>query len=397
MHGLPINKIKLKELIRQSKHYNIAPIFLPRLVPVPGESAKHPVSQLMAELVEEATGYLEVATKKEIEALIDSFPACYAMIIGRSPDCDMKQQLRRTATYYLVVEVQRHYFLFKGVIEGCAENEVLRIFPELEKKLDKDGLLIVDEDFNLHDGGIEYRDYMLHYHQLLRRGYTANPNFDFLMIFIEYHSRTRDMNTFRIAIDWTRIMPKEWYSRIFEMDTWHGPQFSEATLDDPNAVGLTVVKRNQDSLFGLTNKLDRTEFYWSFSDGIKSFETEEVSTPDYSFEHYRFNKYVHAERDIRGRFFRHIDGAVKVYLENCYHVRFDTYLPKEPRSYKKPKLWRIDGEIDLDAWKDLIIYFFKGNEMVLEYLNPKEFENIFELRVRDFKKWKQQQEGQQNG
>lgn len=396
MQELPIDKRKLIELTRQSKHFNIAPIFLPEYVPEPGESIEHPISLTLADLVEEAVGYLEIATNEEIDALIDSFPAGFAMIMGRKPEWDTKLQCRRVATYYLVAEVTRRYFSFREVVENGTENEVLRICPELEKKLDKDGLLVVDDDLTLHDGGIEYGDYMLHYHQLLRREYTANPNFDFLMVFVDYHRRMRNKNIFRIAIDWMRIMPKKWYSQLFERDTWYGPHFSEIALDESNVVGLTIVKRNQNSLFGLSNKLDRTEFYWSFSDGIKTFETEEVSLPDYAFEHYRFNRYVHAERDIQGKFFRHLDGAVKVYLENRYDERFTTHLPKEPHCYKKPKLWRIDGVIDLDAWKDLISFFFKGNEMVIEYLNPQEFKDRFDLRVRDFKEWKELQEGRRS-
>jgi len=82
---------------------------------------------------------------------------------------------------------------------------------------------------------------------------------------------------------------------------------------------------------------------------------------------------------------------VNVYLGNVYHDRVDTRLPKEGKCFRKIKLWRIDGDIDLESWINLICFFFKSNEMLIEYFNPRAFEEMFELRVRDFKEWKRQQ------
>jgi len=269
----------------------------------------------------------------------------------------------------------------------------LKTFPELANKLDKNGLLAVDGDFILHHGGIEYKDYILHYHQLLRRGYTSNPNFDFLGRLINYYNKTKSINTLRIAIDHRRLMPKTFYTQIFELDTWYGPPFNIDKLDDPTAVGFAIVKRNKNSLFELTNKLDRTEFFWSYNKkSVKTFEAEEISDLDYSFEHYIFNKYVHSERNIKEHKTFHLDGSVKVYFQNDYENRFDSNLPKEFKCHKKIKLWRLDGEIDIKDWIDLISVFYKGNEMIIEYFNPEEFEKMFELHVRDFKKWKTQQD-----
>jgi len=100
---------------------------------------------------------------------------------------------------------------------------VLKVYPELRDRFDKDGLLSIDDDLVLHDGAIEYRDHVLHYHQLLRRGYTANPNFDFLGRLSRYHRQTKPANSFRVAIDHRRIMPKEYYERIIELDTRRSP------------------------------------------------------------------------------------------------------------------------------------------------------------------------------
>lgn len=395
MHELPINKKKVAELTRKARHYNIAPIFLPRYMP---ELKRHPISKPLAERVKEAYEYLSILSPMEVEALVDSLPSGIKMLIDSRPEYKDKERLKRVAIYYVVTEVQRIYFSLKGVInEDLNASAVLKIYPELRDKFDEDGLLCVDDDFTLHDGGIEYREHMLHYHQLLRRGYTSNPNFDFTGRFLIYYQQTKSCNRFHIAIDHRRIMPKELYSQIIELDTWFGPSFNREKLDDPNAVGLTVIKRNKDSLFELTNSLDRTEFFWSHRNDIKTFEIEEVSDIGFSFERYYINKYVHSDRNIEHKVTRHIDGAAKVYLKDNYPNRISTHMPTEFKCHKKIKLWRIDGGIDLDSWIQLTSLFYKGNEMIIEYFNPEEFVQVFDLRVRDFKAWERQQANQKQG
>lgn len=33
------------------------------------------------------------------------------------------------------------------------------------------------------------------------------------------------------------------------------------------------------------------------------------------------------------------------------------------------KVFWIDGEIEINIWIDLIVFFFKGNEMIIEYFD----------------------------
>ena len=75
---------------------------------------------------------------------------------------------------------------------------------------------------------------------------------------------------------------------------------------------------------------------------------------------------------------RHFDGAVKVYAKDRYDLdRFSRTMPYEERCQYKVKLFRIDGEVDPERWLDLIGYFFSGNEMVLEYFDPEEYDRVF--------------------
>lgn len=391
MHKLPINQKKLDALIKEMRNYNEFPIFLPRYL---HSSSKHPISIHLESLVNEIFDLLKICTEEEISELVKSMPQGMTMITGPMPEWGDDEEKRRLAICYVATEAQRYYFNIKSIAKNNIEkSEVLRKFPELAANLDDDGLLIIDNNnFILHTGGIEYKDYILHYHQFLRRGYTSNPNFDFFGCLIKYYEQSGNINKFRIAIDHRRLMSKKSYSQIFECDTWYGAPFDPERIDDPQYIGLTIIKRNKDSLFELTNKLDRTEFYWSYNKGTKSIEIEEISDLEYKFENYNLNKYLHSERDISKKIFSHVDGAVKIYLENNYSYRFNSKMPSEYKAFNKIKLWRIDGSIDLENWIDLVAFFYKGNEMIIEYFNPEEFEKIFELRIRNFKEWEKQQD-----
>ncbi|MGA1871916.1 MAG: hypothetical protein ACMUJM_25640, partial [bacterium] len=381
-----------RTIIKQAKHFNIFPIDLSIYLKI---NEQHPIYPLLNELTQDTAEYLSALTKEELNHLVESLPSGARMMIDYDSSFQSKQQLERIAIHYISTLIHQDYFSFKRVVKNdLSKSVVLKTYPELQNQFDKDGLLFINDDFILIDWGIIYKDHILHYHQFLRRGYTSNPNFDFLNQFIKVHHETKSNNSFRIAIDHQRIMPKEFFLRIYEFDTWYGPPFNSEKLDDPNYIGLTLVKRNPDSLFGLTNSLDRTEFYWSYKDGIKTFEVEEISNSEFKFENFNFNRYVHSERDIEKHVFRHLDGAVKVYVDRSYNERHISNIPQEYKSHKKVKLWRIDGDLKLQHWLDLICFFFKSNEMLIEYFNPEEFKKIFELRVRNFKKWKALQQSE---
>ncbi|HWW62947.1 MAG TPA: hypothetical protein VN181_16350, partial [Thermoanaerobaculia bacterium] len=383
---------KVRSLINKCRHFNVPPIFFSRYYP-PREP--HPVSDMLGTLVEECVEYLSIMTDGEVDRLVDDLPMGLKMFLERRPvEGSTRKWLERIALYYLAAVCWEEYFSIKQVLTDKLEDSVvLRTYPELSERLDADGLLHIDDSLEFFDGGIEYKGHILHYHQFLRRGFSSNPNFDFLGRFIRYYHVSKGANGFRIAIDHRRIMPKEYYEHVGEFDTWFGPPFDRGRLDDPNAVGLTVVKRVRPSLFDMVNKLDRTEVFWSYRDGVKTFEVEELSSEGASFDSYYLNRYVHSERDINLHRLRHFDGAVKVYLKDSYQQRLATQPPNELKSYRKVKLFRVDGDIDVDEWIELICLFYKHNEMLLEYFNPEHFEQVFGERLRHHRQVMTEREG----
>ncbi|HKG58375.1 MAG TPA: hypothetical protein VKB05_01255 [Pyrinomonadaceae bacterium] len=377
MTNLPFDEKKATELIRQCRHLNVFPGFLNKYYP--GEPS-NPVSKLLQELLDEAVDLLGIMSEAEIRSLVESLPTGIRAFVDLRVKDDLDDlKLRRIAFQCLVAFVQKGYFPFKTPVDAdLNRSEVLKVYPELRELLDDDGLLRLDDRFTLHDAGIEYKDHVLHYHQFLRRGFTSNPNFNFLNLFIDYYVRTASTNTFRVAIDQSRLMPKEFLQHLFEFDTWYGPRFDRSKLDDLNEVGLTVLKRTPTLVAKIFfDNVERTEFFWSYRDGIKTFEVEGVSEESALFDAYYLNKYVHSERDVRASVLRHCDGAVKVYLKDEYNQRLNTYMPREPRSFKRIKVFRIDGNIDVDKWIELLSQFFKGNEMIIEYFDPELFQQKF--------------------
>ncbi len=120
--------------------------------------------------------------------------------------------------------------------------------------------------------------------------------------------------------------------------------------------------------------LDRLQVMWSFRDGIKSVQFEElvpIAAKEFGGYPYVGNRYIHAQWHIEDQCFRHLDGAVKIYDKQRYSARFDHDL-----RYRQPdieadsylKLFRLDGNLRLDFWAQLITRYFRNNELVIEYL-----------------------------
>jgi hypothetical protein len=324
---------------------------------------------------------------EEVGGVLRTLHPVYKDWVGEPPaGGDDLEYLKRLATYYVAMLLLRRNESVKEVIDAeLSTSEVLRVYPELEERLDDDGLLVVDEDLSLMDAGIDYKNHILHYHQFFRNGYHGSPSSDFLWRFRQYHSESNARNKFRIAIDHRRLMPKEAYAEMIQLSQWFGPEFGQDKLDDPEVVGLAVVKRDEPDLFRLLgsadSSLDRTEFFWKRKDRVKTLEIEEISTGGHLFDSYHLNKYVHSERDMRDQRLRHFDGALKCYTKDRYAKRLSLYMPHEERCLRKIKLFRIDGNVDPERWLDMIGHFYWGNEMVLEYFDSEKYHRIYDEKI----------------
>lgn len=371
---IPVSRQKLDKLVTKMRHYDIHPIYLPDIDSLYGES--HPLNAQLKDLVSELQEYLLIANDDELRSTYDALDFYWreqvqlASLLGRET-----QTIRLVATYLIVSLTRQSYYDVKRYIKADyrEQSEVLKTYPELAENEDEEGLIPFGTPGFVPagvGGGIYYKDHFLFYHQFLRRFFTSSPNYPFLNALVEYHKNYRDQRV-AVAIDHLRLMPKDLFRQTFEKARSFGPPFALKALDDPYAVGLTVYTADP-RLISLEH-IERTEFYWSFSDGLKTFEVEEVYSlkhlPDTSKE-LILARYVHAIRDIQAHAFIHLDGAVKIYRRNEYAERYSTTMPARSRALEKIKVFRIDGIISDNEWSRLVGLYYQENPMVAEYLNP---------------------------
>jgi hypothetical protein len=343
------------------------------------------VFAVLSKIVEDCLEQLREMSVSEVKQIVESIPAGLRMMVEPVTEPLTEEYLNRVAEYAIAVELEKGYSPVSDVVHSHPEQSyVLEELPELRDLIDNDGLIKLNANFVLFDGGIRYRDFVLHYHQFLRRGFSCNPNFDFLSALAKYRNGTGRSNNFRIAIDHRRLMRFEDYRQTIERDRWYGPAFDREKLDDPGRIGLTVVGRiNPNALDSYP--IEKTEFLMKLNEGeaIKTLEIEELSSSSNPYDGWHINRYLHAERDMPNKVFCHFDGAAKVYAPNKYKNRISQTMPNQPRCDYYIKLFRIDGEIILEDWLSLVGMFYKGNEMVIEYFDPKLFdEKIRPLRIR---------------
>lgn len=376
MTSLNFDDRQIRSLNRQCLHHNIFPTDI-------GFGLVHqprPVATVLEPIVHSCISQLREMTFGETQRVIQSLPPTFRMFLADITEPLHDATLERIATYCIAAKLGEASSRISDIFRKTLDtSEVLAECPELRSRIDCDGLLTMDDDFLMLDGGIRYGDYLLHYHQFLRRGFLSNPNFDFLGLLSRYKASTEGVNRFRIAIDHRRIMKYADYREFVEMDTWYGPRFDRDKVDDPNCLGLTVVGRVYPNPLD-SYPLERTEFFWRIDKGkkIKTIEIEEISSE--SKDGWFINRYLHAERDVIEKVFRHLDGAAKVYETVDHVIRVTQQMPRNTKAGKYQKLFRIDGAIYLEDWLNLVSMFYKGNEMVVEYFDPDLFNS--EIRPR---------------
>jgi len=377
---IPIPTPKIAKLVVKMQHYDIHPTFLPDIDYLHGED--HPLYSFVEDVVSELCEYLLAATDDELQSTYDALDSFWreqidlTLLYRRDP-----QTIRNVAMYLVVTLTHQSYYDVKRYIKAGyrEDSEVLKLYPELAEYEDIEGLIPLGTPGFVPagvGGGIYYKDHLLYYHQFLRRYFTASPNMPFLNALFEYHKAHRNQRV-AVAIDHLRLMPKELFRQLIERSRSFGPPLAIESVDDPNAVGLTVYTP-EPHLIPL-HGIERTEFYWSYSDGLKTFEVEAVYSLDYlpdTSEELILTRYVHSIRDTQAHAFIHLDGAVKIYRRNQYAQRHATMMPNEFKAWKKIKVFRIDADVERgqaisdNEWSRLIGLFFQENTLVAEYLNP---------------------------
>jgi len=240
--------------------------------------------------------------------------------------------------------------------------------PKLASAVDEEGLVSVSGEIGVDRFGFTEGGWRVPFHRCL-----GNPQFDFICAFMEV-ARQSDKCVCRIAPDYRKAVRESDSVPVGVKDHWRGRPFKRADLDDARAIGTTVycappVAGNNDvSVQCAFAGVQRLEVAWSYKDGLKTMQMEEVLSREE-----RFPRFAHAIRDVTACRFKHFDGAVMIYSAPDVVVRREvsTTLPKTPKAAHKPKLFRIDGPLSADTVTGLMSLFFRANPLVGEYFEGK--------------------------
>ena len=246
-----------------------------------------------------------------------------------------------------------------------ADDRALVSAPELLEHIDHDGLLSV-QSFDAHPHGVLYNDLALHYHQFLWRGFVNTIHYGLIAMILQL-AKSGNVEA-RLAIDGRRLRFRNEYERRMELDYWFGPPLDHVSLDDIRCIGETVHGSSNPSTSSLTPEYIASSFRWKHDGGcLKSVEIEELVSISDDASELVLARYSHAIRDVAGRTFTHLDGAVKGYLTSDYPQTIEEF-KKRGKSPHYRKVFRLDGHIAVGAWSNIVAQWFRGNELILEQL-----------------------------
>lgn len=316
-----------------------------------------------------------IPENEEDEKAVQSF--CYDFlyrerVLKNKKDYDyLKEKLKEHIKGDLVEYYTNGAFIFnKGIVN--------RVFPALSKHL-RDGLI----DINLLDpiipGIYKIDEFVIYAHKYFRRGYSYLNTLN--APFLERIERLKGtQNKVQIAIDLDCIGLASVQVKEYEYSYWGGPKFD----DKIENIELGVTCFNNDNYNELMSEVRRTEMGWYIQDEIKTFECEEIiDIPNIKDEQHLYYgcRYVHSMVDKETYSPIHLDGAIRAYDDERMIERLDVRMNKAKRNTNYTKLWRIDGEIEISKWKELISHYYRDNTLIGEYFGGID-ENI---KIREIK------------
>jgi hypothetical protein len=258
-----------------------------------------------------------------------------------------------------------------------ATNALEELEPDL--LFDNDGLLVGPvERLTFTKEGILTPTHYLLYDPALPGAWKSGGFVDDLLRFV----KTACLTNVGVAVARDVVLLRNYYAEYFTKAYIRGPRGLDASiLQDPNfpedpAGTVTEHHRVSHDPLATLFPVCRLEVMWSYRDGIKTVQIEELVSVDNNratnAREIR-NRYLHARWDPPSGCFIHTDGAIKYYARGKYHERLATDLKKFPgRADLYQKVFRIDGSVSISDWCRLVAKFFEENELMVEYLGGPE-------------------------
>lgn len=225
-------------------------------------------------------------------------------------------------------------------------------------------------------------DHLIVPHELFRRGFAFpnRVNRDLVSLLYQIADENPGLDV-RIRWDENRCAIKQTVQETEERDYWWGPPFT----GDPfsQAKGVAV---HGPTKYDFSNGLIRSDFWW-YGDEELVFEAEELIDPSaygLAANPDRHGvRFVHSVFSLEKQCPVHLDGAIRFYTKELWQKRISkgVHIRNFGKKARREKLWRVDGEIDMQIWYDLIHNFFRGNFSIAEYFgvpDPNTFRSSIE-------------------
>lgn len=261
--------------------------------------------------------------------------------------------------------------------------------------IDKEELVqidILDKEFktkHFAPGYYHSEKYMVMAHPYFRREYYEKNNFSPQFIKCFWSFNKNNIQKY-ISIDNNRVRINVDNSIYVEKDFWFGAKFKKSITDIEDGIiklrpPLHLERFHSNILFGNTYSLD---IKWSSKNGVKVFQLEEFKTEEDRIiknkNEYFPVKYLHAEFDCNVGSFRHFDGAIHFYTQEEYYLRRDNDFNHNEKSGLQlktlsQKLFKINGEVSVNEWAELVSGYLAGNPLVFEYFEGKLPKKIAEV------------------
>lgn len=280
----------------------------------------------------------------------------------------LKDYIEGTQTYYWTNCVFMHN---KNIVE--------RVFPHIVEKMEN-GLVDLDLLTPVLPGIYKIGDFLIFAHLYFRRGYSYlnTLNTPFLS---RIEGLERNGKSIKIAIDLDCIGLAGTEHAEHEYSYWWGPKFD----NDLNGIPLGVTRHENEHYDKLFSEFLRTEFGWYIQDSKHTFESEEITDiPNILIEGSKMYacRFVHSMVDNTLNVPIHLDGAVRTYDDEKMIERLDISIKDSERNTLYTKLWRIDGEISVPLWKELITHYYRDNTMIGEYFGGKDEKIDYRIQKR---------------
>lgn len=256
---------------------------------------------------------------------------------------------------------ERNKRIYTDSVAIIDQGIVPRLIPELWGQRDADGLIHLHNLTPVLPGIFKYGEFLIYAHPYLRRSLSRfnSLNVPFLTCLQE------KMPNAKIALDADMIGLAGTESPHREYAYWWGPQFD----NDLSKIPLGVSHFENEHYDRLMSPILRTECGWYIQDDIRTFECEEITDVQniYHSDDMYGCRYVHSMLSADSGLPCHLDGAIRAYDDEKMLHRLDVNLKQADRNTVYTKLWRVDQQIPVEIWKELITHYYRDNHLLGEY------------------------------